>query len=191
MRSKATIGGMRILPGSRRMPDVFALGVRGSSAGLPSRTVVGVAEAPGPMVRSCRREDLDWIAAIHKSQFDTSVRLLGRLSSALIAALYEEFIDRSIFLLHTDSCGEIDGFVLGGPSPAMLHCRLAFLRRRGLLWGAEVACRPRLWLRSLRSIFHLLENWMGTVAGDGLEEDFRLLSIAVAAVRCGEASAQR
>ncbi|MGO9115178.1 MAG: hypothetical protein ACLP9L_38695, partial [Thermoguttaceae bacterium] len=95
-------------------------------------------------IRPCTKEDLARIAEIHKSQFLAPDMLLGQLAPASIAALYGTFLDRSIFLVHSND-GEVDGFVLGGASRVMLSCRLAFFRKRGLSCIADVARRPDLW----------------------------------------------
>ena len=128
-------------------------------------------------IRPCRKEDLPRIAEIHKAQFLLKGSLLGRLSPALIGAFYGAFLDRSIFLVHT-SDSEVDGFVLGGPSRAMVNCKLSFLRKHALFCLADIARRPHLWLRAFRSLLNLTGHWMPSSAPS---EEFRMLSIAVAA----------
>ncbi len=131
-------------------------------------------------IRPCTKEDLARIAEIHKSQFLAPDMLLGQLAPASIAALYGTFLDRSIFLVHSND-GEVDGFVLGGASRVMLSCRLAFFRKRGLSCIADVARRPDLWLLAFRSLVKLIGNSVSSMTGASPREDFRLLSIAVAA----------
>jgi ribosomal protein S18 acetylase RimI-like enzyme len=117
---------------------------------------------------------------IHKAQFLLPGTLLGRLSPTLIAALYATFLDRSIFLVHA-SDGEVDGFVLGGSSSAMMRCRLSFFRKHALFCIAEVTHQPQLWLRAFRSFVKLIKCWLSTRTAVSPREEFRMLSIAVAA----------
>ncbi len=131
-------------------------------------------------IRPCRKEDLARIAEIHKSQFDEPNALLGQLGPALIAELYGAFLGRSIFLVY-QSNGEVNGFVLGGPSRAMVSCRLAFSRKWALACLAEVARRPKLWLRALRSLVTLTGSWFSSMVGASPRDELRLLSIAVVA----------
>jgi ribosomal protein S18 acetylase RimI-like enzyme len=98
----------------------------------------------------------------------------------LIAALYETFLGRSIFLVHS-SDGEVDGFVLGGSSRVMLSCRLIFFFKHSLFCIAGVVRRPHLWLLALRSFVKLLGKWFSSRVGASPREEFRLVSIAVAA----------
>jgi ribosomal protein S18 acetylase RimI-like enzyme len=132
------------------------------------------------LIRPCRKEDLARIAEVHKSQFLTPGTLLGQLSPALIAALYEAFLGRSIFLVYSND-GEVDGFVLGGSSRAMMPCRLSFFRKRALFCIADIMHRARLWLLAFRSFAKLIGNWFSSMAGTSQRKEFRLLSIAVAA----------
>ncbi len=129
--------------------------------------------------RLCRKEDLARVAEIHKSQFLVPGALLGNLSPALIAAFYAAFLDRSIFLVHT-SDAEIDGFVLGGSSRAMISCKNSFIRKHALLCIADVVRRPRLLLRVFRALAKLFEGWLSSSARASPRDEFRMLSIAVA-----------
>ena len=131
-------------------------------------------------IRPCTRKDLAKVAEIHKSRFLVPSALLGQLSEPLIAALYAAFLDRSTFLVHL-SGGEVDGFVLGGSSRAMLRCRLSFVCRHPLACVAEVVCRPKLWRLALRSFVALIGKWFASMSGTPSNEEFRMLSIAVAA----------
>ncbi len=130
-------------------------------------------------IRPCRKEDLARIAEIHKSQFVKPDMLLGQLSPTSIAALYGTFIDRSIFLVHSND-GEVDGFVLGGSQRAMVSCKLSFFRKRALSCIVDVVRRPKLWRMAFRSFFKLIGNWLSSMAGASPQEDFHMLSIAVA-----------
>ena len=105
-------------------------------------------------------------------------RSLGKLSPALIAALYAAFLDRSIFLVHTSN-GKVDGFVLGGSSRELIRCKYSFLCRHALFCLADVVRRPRLWLRVFRSFVGLVGGWLSSRAGALPEDKFRMLSIAV------------
>jgi ribosomal protein S18 acetylase RimI-like enzyme len=131
-------------------------------------------------IRVCRKEDLARIAEIHKSQFLVPRTLLGELSPTLITALYEAFIDRSVFLVHISN-GKVDGFVLGGAMRELVRCRMSFVRRCGLWCAAEVLCRPRIWMMAFRSFAKLLRKLVPSKARAVSGEDYRLLSIAVAA----------
>jgi len=131
-------------------------------------------------IRPCTKEDLARIAEIHKSRFSAPDMLLGQLAPASIAALYGTFLDRAIFLVHSND-GEVDGFVLGGSSRVIVSCRLSFLCKRAISCIADVAGRPNLWLRAFRSFVKLIGNWFSSMAGASPSDDIRLLSIAVAA----------
>jgi ribosomal protein S18 acetylase RimI-like enzyme len=130
-------------------------------------------------IRTCRKDDLDRIAEIHKSQFLMPGALLAELSPALIAALYESFIDRSVFLVHV-SDGRVDGFVLGGATRELARCRLSFVRHCGLWCVLEVLRRPRIWWLSVRCFAKLIRKLLPSNAA-AAEKEFRLMSIAVAA----------
>jgi ribosomal protein S18 acetylase RimI-like enzyme len=141
-------------------------------------------------IRPCRKDDLARIAAIHKSRFLMPGSLLGQLSPALIAALYASFVGRAVFLVHT-SDGEIDGFVLGGSSQAMLRCKLSFFGRQALYCLGSVLLRPRLWLLAFRSFVKVVRDWIGLKSAASPSDEFRMLSIAVAkgAIRQGVGTA--
>ncbi len=152
-------------------------------------------------IRPCTRQDLARVAEIHKSRFDAPRALLGQLSLPLIAALYAAFLDRSIFLVHS-SGGEVDGFIHGGSSREMLRCRLSFVRAHALACIAEVVRRPNLWPLTFRSLVKLIGRWLASIGGPPPKEEFRMLSIAVAAhaarrgvgtalVECFEAAIRR
>jgi ribosomal protein S18 acetylase RimI-like enzyme len=130
-------------------------------------------------IRACTNEDLVQIAKIHKIQFSTPDSLSGRASVALVAAIYEEFLDRSIFLVHT-SGGFVDGFVLGGSSRILTRCRLSFFRRNAPACIATVLRRPHIWWLALRSSLKLVRSWIKLFVAASPSEDFRLLSLAVA-----------
>jgi ribosomal protein S18 acetylase RimI-like enzyme len=155
-----------------------------SSAGFTIPVITArtnhAAETLQMAIRPSRKEDLPPIAEIHQSQFCKPGALLGHLSPALIAALYAAFLDRSVFLVHCQN-GVVDGFVLGGSSRAMLACRLSFFRRRALSCILEVARRPHRWLLALGSFFKLIRIWLSSQAGASPPDEFRLISIAVAA----------
>src|SRR5208282_494553 len=133
----------------------------------------------GTVIRDCTKEDLARIAEIHKAQFVVPGALLGQLSPALISALYGEFLDRSIFLVHT-SDGEIDGFVLGGSTRVMTWCKLSFLRKHVLVCMAEIVARPRLWLMASYRFVKLIGRWVGSLFAVPPPHEYRMLSIAVA-----------
>ncbi len=143
-----------------------------------ARKATRAAETMPAAVRPCREEDLARIAEIHKTQFLVPGALLGKLSPALIAALYAAFLDRSIFLVHTSN-GKVDGFVLGGSSRELIRCKYSFLCRHALFCLADVVRRPRLWLRVFRSFVGLVGGWLSSRAGALPEDKFRMLSIAV------------
>jgi ribosomal protein S18 acetylase RimI-like enzyme len=150
---------------------------RGLLSGGPAKSV---GESTRTEIRPCRAEDLVRIAEIHKSQFLTPGTLLGHFSPALIASLYRTFLDRSIFLVHA-SDGEVDGFVLGGSARVMTACRLSFFRNRAVSCIGEVICRPRLWVLAFRSFLKLVAKRFSSVMVASQRDEFRLLSIAVAA----------
>ena len=131
-------------------------------------------------IRTCRKVDLARIAEIHKSQFSVPGALLGELSPALIAAMYEAFIEQSVFLVHVSN-GAVDGFVLGGATCELVSCRLSFLRQCGLWCVLDVLRRPRIWLLAFRSLAKLVGKLVSAKSGAASNEEFRLLSIAVAA----------
>jgi ribosomal protein S18 acetylase RimI-like enzyme len=129
--------------------------------------------------RACTKEDLAPVVEIHQSQFRTPGSLLGRLSPRTIAALYQAFLDRSVFLVHTTD-GVVDGFVLGGPPRAILRCRLSFFCRQALPCAVGVGCRPHLWLIAFRSLVKLTGKSFSLLFGAAERSDYCLLSIAVA-----------
>jgi ribosomal protein S18 acetylase RimI-like enzyme len=137
------------------------------------------ASGGGAEIRPCQRGDIARIAEIHRSQFVAQGSLLSHVSPKLIATLYEEFLGRSIFLVHA-SDGVVDGFVLGGPAETMLRCRLSFLRKRILLCVADFARHPHLWFRALRSFGKLLGKWFSSKIVASPADEFRIVSIAVA-----------
>ena len=116
-------------------------------------------------IRPCRKEDL----CADRGDPQIAVRRTERAPRATwpgdcIAELYGAFLGRSIFLVY-QSNGEVNGFVLGGPSRAMVSCRLAFSRKWALACLAEVARRPKLWLRATPISGHadrelvLIDGW--------------------------------
>jgi ribosomal protein S18 acetylase RimI-like enzyme len=129
-------------------------------------------------IRPCRKEDLARIAEIHKARFLLPGTLLGQLSSALIAALYSAFLDRSIFLVHLTH-GKVDGFVLGGMSGVVTSCKWTFLRGHFLFCLADLARRPHLWYLALRSFVRLMGGCFSLGAKPAPSEECRILSIAV------------
>ncbi len=131
------------------------------------------------VIRPCREGDLAGIAEVHQEQFRFKGSLLGRLSPAVIAAFYGAFLDRSTFLVHI-SDGEVDGFVMGGSLAAIVGCKKSFLCKHGLSCVADIARRPHLWLRSLRSFVKLSLDWMPSMSWAQPPDEFRMLSIAVA-----------
>ena len=145
-----------------------------------SQGATGTVQIPPMASRPCRPEDLSRVAEIHKAQFNTSGTLLGRLSPTLIVAFYEAFLGRSVFLLH-QSEGQIDGFVLGGPSRTMMRCRFSFLCKHALWCIAEAVRRPRLWLLAFRSLLKLAGDRFASMTGGASEGGFHLVSLAVAA----------
>jgi len=162
------------------MSHHLSLALAGNLRGpVSAERATSVAETLRMAIRPCTKEDLARIAEIHKSQFLAPDMLLGQLSPASIAALYGTFLDRSIFLVHSND-GEVDGFVLGGASRVMLSCRLAFFRKRGLSCIADVVRQPSLWLLAFRSFIKLIGSWFSLMAEASPREDYRLLSIAVA-----------
>lgn len=62
-------------------------------------------------VRRAGPGDLQRVAVIHKSQFGD--HLLGQYSTGLLACFYQEFLSRSIFLVH-EAETRVDGFLVGG-----------------------------------------------------------------------------
>jgi ribosomal protein S18 acetylase RimI-like enzyme len=130
-------------------------------------------------VRPCRKEDLPQIAAIHKSQFCTPDALLGKFSPSLITGLYAAFLEKSVFLV-CSSNDEIDGFVLGGPSQAIMRCRLAFCRQHALSCAMSILSRPGLWRRALSAGIKVVRDWTVSISRASSEADYCLLAIAVA-----------
>jgi ribosomal protein S18 acetylase RimI-like enzyme len=137
-------------------------------------------------IRTCHRDDLAKIAEIHKTQFAVPGTLLAELSPALVAALYETFIDRSVFLVHVTG-SRVHGFVLGGAARELMRCRFMFARRYGLRCILDILRRPRMWLLSIRSLAKLIGKLARSKTAASTNEDLRLLSVAVAsdAVRKG------
>ncbi len=144
------------------------------------KTAKNLANVARTGVRPCCQDDIPQVVEIHKARFSASGTLLAHLSRTLIAALYSEFLDRSVFLVHV-SDGEVDGFVVGGWTHDTMRCKLAFLRRHTLFCIANIARCPRFWYRAVRFCAKVAGKCFSWKLGNSPPNEYRLVSIAVAA----------
>ena len=124
-------------------------------------------------VREATAGDISAIARIHKARFST--HFLGQYSVILLGKLYEEYLGRSIFLVH-ETKERVDGFVLGGEAGVMSARRKTFVRSNLLACIWETFLRPRLCLAGFRRALNTIFPRRVQIAS---VDDFRLLSIAV------------
>ena len=128
-------------------------------------------------VRLATRNDLRYIADIHKKQF--SDHYLGQFSVKLLERFYDCFFCYETIFIVSETNGILSGFVVGGKLSTINFCTSLFLKRNIPLYIGQVLIRPHTWMKSCRKLMNIVRG--RKVPKESLDSvmDYTLLSIAV------------
>lgn len=128
-------------------------------------------------VRLANKNDLKYIANIHKQQF--SSHFLGQFSVKLLERFYECFFDYDTIFIVSETDGIVSGFIVGGKLSMINLCTSLFIKKNIPLYLREIIMRPSTWRKSCRKFINVITGKGPSKESLDYVMEYTLLSIAV------------